>query len=398
MQPSRRQAIMARQERRPEDSSPSFNRFTDQDLLQQYVNIMDELKSRGITRTDNIPTGDYGEKLACKAFGLKPTERSFKGYDAIGEDGTRYQIKARRADGQIGSKPLGIIRDLEDDQFDYLLAIIFSHEYLVRAAYLIPRKIVRKYSKRIERLNGWRIYLREPVLSERGVRDITREISKASKQLRTEGRHTKKPPSPASQLARYILSLEDFDMVGATKCYNHMGATITDTMLQAGQRYDTVVWPRVERVRSYRSARTTKGFLGLLERKEPKVVLEWKDDEKPSRVLNITRFFVEEGISTEDDLRIWLEKEENIKKLKRQRGIGPKTLDYLKMRVEMPTVAVDRHLVNFLGMAGIKWSGYEEARELIKEAAVELGKKESALDHSIWYYMSSKSIRGSRKS
>jgi hypothetical protein len=389
---------MARQQRVIEDSSTSFDGLTDQDLLQQYVNIMDQLKSRGITRTDNIPTGDYAEKLACKAFRLEPTGRSFKGYDAIGEDGTRYQIKARRADGQIGSKPLGIIGDLEEDQFDYLLAIIFTHEYFVRVAYLIPRKVVRKCARRIERLNGWRIYLREPMLSERGVREITKEISKASKYLITEAQYPQKAPSPASQLARYIRSLEDFKMVGGTRCYNHMGATITDTMLQAGQRYDTVVVPRVERVQTYRSARTTKGFLRLLERKGPKVVLDWRDDEKPARVLNITRFFVKEGISTEDDLRIWLEDEENIKKLKKQRGIGPKTLDYLKMLVEMPTVAVDRHLVNFLGMAGMKWSGYEEARELIKEAAVELGKRESALDNSIWYYMSNKSIRGSRKS
>ena len=380
------------------DFRSSFDRLTDQDLLQQYVAVMDELKSRGITRTDNIPTGDYAEKLACKALGLKPTERSFKGYDAIEEDGTKYQIKARRADGQIGSKPLGIIRDLQENQFDYLFAIVFSHEYFVRAAYLIPRKVVKKYAKRIERLNGWRIYLREPVLSERGVREITKEISKASKYMLTEGKHHEETPSLAKQLGQYIRSLEDFKMVGATRCYNHMGATITDTMLQAGQRYDTVVVPRVERVRSYRSARTSKGFLRLLERKGPKVVLDWRDDEKPARVLNITKLFVMEGISTESDLRTWLDDDDNIKILRRQRGIGPKTLDYLKMLVEMPTVAVDRHLVNFLGMAGMKWNGYEEARELIKETAVELGVKESALDNSIWYYMSSNSIRGSRKS
>ena len=43
-----------------------------------------------------------------------------------------------------------------------------------------------------------------------------------------------------------------------------MGATITDAVLQAGLRYETVVWPRVQHVMTIPEAATTSGFLAVL--------------------------------------------------------------------------------------------------------------------------------------
>jgi thiamine monophosphate kinase len=58
--------------------------------------------------------------------------------------------------------------------------------------------------------------------------------------------------SKASKFARYIRNLIDNgDIVPVTKShgYSHMGATITDSILQAGVKYDTVVIPRVKNIR-----------------------------------------------------------------------------------------------------------------------------------------------------
>ena len=46
--------------------------------------------------------------------------------------------------------------------------------------------------------------------------------------------------------------------------YHHMGATITDGVPQAGLRYETEVWPRVQHVMTIPEAATTSGFLAVL--------------------------------------------------------------------------------------------------------------------------------------
>ena len=48
----------------------------------------------------------------------------------------------------------------------------------------------------------------------------------------------------------------------------------------------------------------------------PSSLLEGNYPKKLNRILRITRFFVEKGIDTENDLEIWLENKINITRLK----------------------------------------------------------------------------------
>jgi len=190
-------------------------------------------------------------------------------------------------------------------------------------------------------------------------------------------------------LVNYIRSLSDFKIIEPDIPYRHMGATITDAMLQPGTTWETVVSPRVQKLRhNYPEAKTTTGFLKLLERIGSRELLEWKDSEKPNRVLSIAHFFAKEGIETEADLKTWLENEANIERLKELRGIGNKTTDYFKILSGIPTAAVDRHLIEFLKRAGVNTNSYSEAREIINKCAEQMGINKSVLDHSIWKYMS----------
>jgi hypothetical protein len=199
----------------------------------------------------------------------------------------------------------------------------------------------------------------------------------------------------AQILARYIGTLPDFLYVKPDIPYNHMGATITDAMLQPGINYKTVVRPRVEKIRdNYPKAKTTSGFLEIIKKIGLKKLLDWQDSEKPRRILEVTKFFAQEGIETEAELKNWIEEAQNSAKLDAVRGVGNKTIDYFRFLSGTPTTAIDRHLLSFLKIAKINVRGYPEAKEVINKTADLIGKDKSLLDHSIWKYMSEKKARG----
>jgi hypothetical protein len=206
----------------------------------------------------------------------------------------------------------------------------------------------------------------------------------------------------AQRVAAFIGSLGDFEMVEDLALpYNHMGATITDAVLQAGLRYETVVWPRVQHVMTIPQAATTSGFLAVLRKRGGEEVVHWTHPVKLGRMETVTELFIAEGVEREADLRVWLCGDPaagdgadpacatNIAKLAAVQGIGPKTIDYLKILCgEQDTAAIDMHLTRFLEQAGVRVTSYEQARAVIAGAAAELGVPAARLDHSIWTYMS----------
>jgi endonuclease III len=199
----------------------------------------------------------------------------------------------------------------------------------------------------------------------------------------------------AVRLVSYIRRLEDFAIVDYIDGqYGHMGATIADAILQAGTRYDTVVRPRVREIRNaYPEAGTTSGFWRLIEKEGAKRVLRWRHDEKPNRVIALTRFLLNERIETEDDLAVWLGDEANRPRLLELRGIGPKTADYLKILVGIQTAAADRYVFRLLEEADAAAADYQEAKEILNFAADAMGVERAVLDHGVWQYMSKRGRR-----
>lgn len=196
--------------------------------------------------------------------------------------------------------------------------------------------------------------------------------------------------SQARRLADYIVSLEGFVVrprSGAN--YDHMGAIICDSILQAGLNYATVVAPRVRGlIARWPKARRTSTFAAMSKRLGLLDVLNWRDPEKPRRIVELTAFFVNERIETERELRTWLSKDGNGETLSTVRGIGPKTIDYIKSLVGVQTVAVDRHLRSFVERSGLQLHAYDDVRAVTFEAADILGYEYCALDHAIWSYVS----------
>jgi hypothetical protein len=168
-----------------------------------------------------------------------------------------------------------------------------------------------------------------------------------------------------------------------------MGATLTDAILQPGLNYRTVVYPRVRSVIArFPDATSTTAFWAVLESHTPANVLNWSHPEKLRRLLEVASLLLDRRVQTEADLRCWILAPGHAKFLLSIKGVGPKTLDYVKLLTGIPTVAIDRHIRKFVAMAGLEIDDYEEIKCVVLESAEILELEPSALDHSIWHYLS----------
>jgi hypothetical protein len=143
------------------------------DLLRLHARIGDKLRDRNVTRSANNPTGDLAEFLFCKAFNWLQENNSKANVDAIGNDGTRYQIKGRRINRHNASRQLSAIRDLTGGHFDYLAAVLFTEDYSILRAAVIPRDVIVERSTFVARTNSHRFLLRDDVWNIDGVKDVT---------------------------------------------------------------------------------------------------------------------------------------------------------------------------------------------------------------------------------
>ncbi len=145
-------------------------------LLALHAQVADELRSRGITRSSNNPTGDLAEYLFCKAFGWKQSGNSNPSVDAIDTSGVRYQVKGRRMTRYNKSRQLSAIRNLMGAHFDFLAGVLFNEDYTVMRAALIPHTIALERAAFVEYTNSHKFMLRDDVWDASGVRDVTAEL------------------------------------------------------------------------------------------------------------------------------------------------------------------------------------------------------------------------------
>ena len=117
------------------------------ELMLLNSKIMIELKSRGVVRTKNNPIADYCEWLVAKKFSWSLENSSNAGFDVFDSDKLRVQIKCRTLENGKGTRQLGVIRNLDDDTFDYLIALLFDENIKVVSGYKISKDLIKQYSK-----------------------------------------------------------------------------------------------------------------------------------------------------------------------------------------------------------------------------------------------------------
>jgi predicted RNA-binding Zn-ribbon protein involved in translation (DUF1610 family) len=160
-------------------TGPDWPGMDDRQLLSAYGALMDELKRRGIVRSSNNPVADYAEALVCQALGLSREVPSRAGFDALGRDGRRYQIKGRRLTEQDSSTQLGAIRNLGQRPFDLLAAVAFGTDLSVRYAALIPIELVAEKGRFSCHTNAHVFHFRRGLLEDARVTDITAALATA---------------------------------------------------------------------------------------------------------------------------------------------------------------------------------------------------------------------------
>lgn len=149
------------------------------ELMNTYADILAELNSRKVVRTYNSPVGDYAEWLVAEKLGLVLEHNSQKGYDAYDpKTGLRYQIKSRweRENASVQSRELNVIRNYEENQFDYLVIVIFDANFGVKEAYMLPHDTIKPYARYNKHQNGYLLIAKGAVLSDQNTENITAKL------------------------------------------------------------------------------------------------------------------------------------------------------------------------------------------------------------------------------
>lgn len=145
------------------------------ELLRTHNEIIAELRCRGVVKTKNNPIGDYTEWLVCNRLGLEMQGNSQSAFDAIDQQGNRYQIKGRCS--SANSVQFSSIRNLKQNGFDFVIAVIFDEEFAIRLAVKISHEAVPKFARFQAHTNGHNLILTREAVERDGVEDITHSLS-----------------------------------------------------------------------------------------------------------------------------------------------------------------------------------------------------------------------------
>ena len=129
-----------------------LEKLNDDELIDLYPKLLDQLKTRGIIRTKNI-IGEFGEYFARREYKNNPdlpelqlNLSSTKNIDATSIKGEIYAIKSTstKITGVFPSIPI------EDDgivYFEYLILVIFNKDYSLSEIYELTWKQFLRFRK-----------------------------------------------------------------------------------------------------------------------------------------------------------------------------------------------------------------------------------------------------------
>ena len=148
--------------------------FSDSDLIGVYSHLLQELKSRGIIRTNNV-VAELGEYIAIEHYkkpldlptlSLSPT--CTEAFDATSSDGRRYSIKTttRSTTGSFFGLPAPETNQAMNPPFDFLVVVkldeTYSPEYIIELTW----EQFLKYRRWIPRQKAYRMPLNRNVQRE----------------------------------------------------------------------------------------------------------------------------------------------------------------------------------------------------------------------------------------
>jgi len=151
----------------------SVTNLSEAELLGGFAAIIEELRSRGLCRTNNNPVAGYSEWLVSNRLGLRLNENSNTGCDAFDDAGGKYEIKARRVTPTNPSLQMSVIRGLDLRHFDFLIGVILEADFSIRYAAKLPHDLVAAHSVYRQHVNGHILRLTKRIVSLPEATDIT---------------------------------------------------------------------------------------------------------------------------------------------------------------------------------------------------------------------------------
>ena len=161
------------------EQSPDLSAFSESGLLALYRAILRELKGRGVIRTDNAPVGDYAEYLVATALAGQLAPNSEKGWDVLGHDGEKLQVKARvvsqpSVPGQLQLSPF------RSFGFDSAVIVLLSaSDYTVSMASKVPRHVIESSAVYRRHVNGKVLFARPDIMGHSDATDLTSALRAA---------------------------------------------------------------------------------------------------------------------------------------------------------------------------------------------------------------------------
>ena len=190
----------------------------------------------------------------------------------------------------------------------------------------------------------------------------------------------------ARRVADYAKELgADVERQQTRAAYEHMGALLADSILQAGLNYNSVVLPRVSTIlANFPQECRTSALVGLVARGETPVFLNWTHAEKVGRFDALVMFLNDNEVEDVGDLRSCLLRKPFVEALRAVRGVGPKTVDYIGCLAGLDSVAVDRHVRTFAKRVGVLEDDYDFLRSVFSHAADLLSVSRREFDAWVW--------------
>lgn len=177
----------------------------------------------------------------------------------------------------------------------------------------------------------------------------------------------------------------------STVSYAHMGALISNAILQQRRNYARFVLPRVKKIEAaWPDATTTTRFLDRLDTEGLTEIAEVQG-RFPNYIRNLTVFLQAKGIESPDRLREEFDADDPegfLRDLRRVVGVGPKTRDYLGiLSGSKRYAAVDARLQARVREAGVSTpTSYAHVAAVIEAAAAIMECEVADLDKAIWLW------------
>jgi len=168
----------------------------------------------------------------------------------------------------------------------------------------------------------------------------------------------------------------------------HLGAVLADAILQSGINYRGVVEPRVKRIAlEYPKATKLRVIIEIIYQKEISQFLLWKGETKIRRFCDLVGFLYSHKLDSIEDVRRWVKCERNSESLLEIPGVGRKTVDYLRAKLGIPSIPIDRHLLRFACYCEVGFSDYKEASYVFSNVSQKLNVDLDTFDLSLWNFM-----------